>query len=109
MQIVLSGGIDVFRYPLDATIEQVQADLDKVWLPFKPLRPDLVHYNGEEKIPWLYTCPRLGDDGRCTIYHNRPGLCRTFEPGSDALCVHFRKEDGNPIIPLLPPAKQIKP
>lgn len=28
-------------------------------------------------------------DGRCGDYENRPALCRSFEPQSEALCVHF--------------------
>ena len=28
--------------------------------------------------------------GRCTIYADRPQLCRDYEPASDALCVHWR-------------------
>lgn len=26
-------------------------------------------------------CTALGADGRCTIYHLRPQVCRTYEPG----------------------------
>jgi hypothetical protein len=37
----------------------------------------------------FYGCPKLGADGRCTIYDSRPKLCRDFTPLSTGLCVHF--------------------
>ena len=39
-------------------------------------------------------CRALGPDGRCTVYSERPELCRTFEAGSDPLCVHWRGAEG---------------
>lgn len=42
----------------------------------------------------LVTCPKLGNDGRCTIYERRPTLCRNYEPKSDTLCVHYGDSDG---------------
>jgi Fe-S-cluster containining protein len=36
---------------------------------------------------WRLWCPVLGRDGRCTDYENRPALCRSFEAGSESLCV----------------------
>lgn len=35
-------------------------------------------------------CRALGPDGRCTVYDDRPQLCRDFAPGSDPLCVHWQ-------------------
>lgn len=37
-----------------------------------------------------FMCPKLGDDGRCTIYETRPSTCRDFEPASGPLCVHYK-------------------
>lgn len=34
-------------------------------------------------------CDRLGADGRCTDYENRPDVCRNYDPLSDALCIEF--------------------
>jgi Fe-S-cluster containining protein len=62
--------------------EEAARDLAKEYnLPFVPMK-----YDGEK---WIWSCPKLGDDGRCTIYHNRPEPCRLFEPASDMLCVHY--------------------
>lgn len=43
-------------------------------------------------VTWM--CPALGPDGRCTIYEQRPKLCRTYEPRSDPLCVHWSGAEG---------------
>lgn len=50
---------------------------------------------GEEIEPGKYAfwCTALGPDGRCTIYDERPDLCRRYVAGSDGLCVHHWKED----------------
>jgi Fe-S-cluster containining protein len=76
---------------LDALILMATIDhADGTWLrgralglPFMPL----VKRSGA----WLYWCPLL-KDGRCSDYENRPQLCRTFEPGSDTLCVEATAE-----------------
>jgi Fe-S-cluster containining protein len=36
---------------------------------------------------WLFWCPVLTREGRCGDHAHRPGLCRTYEPMSDGLCV----------------------
>lgn len=41
-----------------------------------------------------WSCRNLTDSGRCGDYDNRPALCRDFEAGSDALCVHWRGAEG---------------
>lgn len=47
--------------------------------------------NGREYATVYFGCPKLGTDGRCTIYENRPVLCRKYQAGDDALCV-FNKD-----------------
>lgn len=40
-----------------------------------------------ETYDLLFTCPELGEDGKCKIYESRPAFCRNFEPKSDkVLC-----------------------
>jgi Fe-S-cluster containining protein len=64
-------------------------------LPFQPLElisetvvttpgdPDF----GRTYQEWFWSCPKLGADGRCTIYSRRPDLCRSYKPATDFLCV----------------------
>lgn len=45
--------------------------------------PDIRSLSLEEKDAWFsnaadVACPALGDDGLCSIYENRPLICRTF-------------------------------
>lgn len=62
-----------------ASVKHSDASLGDTGVPFMPLwrKPDGT---------WRYWCPRLGHDGRCTDYENRPNLCRDYEAMSDALC-----------------------
>lgn len=48
---------------------------------------------GREYSAWNFRCRALGDDGRCTIYENRPKLCADYLPGSSPLCVHYHESD----------------
>ncbi len=54
----------------------------RIGLPFRRLKQ---HGDG----CWLYTCDKLGIDGRCTIYEERPALCRHMPPGEAKPCVHY--------------------
>lgn len=60
-------------------------------VPFIPLTRR--HFYGVEgatepySVTWTFSCPKLGEDGRCSIYETRPGACRRYEPKSDGLCV----------------------
>lgn len=45
-----------------------------------------------------YHCTRIGTDGRCTDYENRPQLCHDYQAGQDMLCaMHEFKLKGIPI------------
>lgn len=40
---------------------------------------------------WNWQCTALDEaTGRCTIYEDRPSLCRDYAAGSDGLCVHYQ-------------------
>lgn len=41
-----------------------------------------------------FVCTKLLPNGRCGIYQDRPQLCKSFEPGSTELCVHYRGAEG---------------
>ena len=40
-------------------------------------------------VTWTFSCQWLGGDGRCMNYENRPGLCRTYSPKIDPLCIEY--------------------
>ena len=61
-------------------------------LPFDPLirNGGFFAYPNEvvpQSIQWSFSCPKLGEDGRCTIYDKRPQLCRSYEAKSDLICI----------------------
>lgn len=104
------------EFPLGITPDQLREWLKEQGLPFEPLRR--YHYGVNSKNPWeensplqwkeqwQFSCTKLGTDGRCTIYDERPNLCKVYTAGNDHMCVHMRLPDGNPIIPLLPPPNE---
>ena len=52
-------------------------------------------YRGQHKphgVIWAFNCDRLGKDGRCMQYEDRPTICRSYEPKTDLLCIEY---DGN--------------
>jgi Fe-S-cluster containining protein len=87
----------------DAASETVKHYLDFLAgepMPWIPLGPGQKKFDreGREYSHWRFDCPKLGPDGRCTIYENRPQACRTFVPGSTEVCA-FSK-----ILPVVLPA-----
>lgn len=49
-------------------------------------------YRGQRKphgVKWGFECDRLGKDGRCMQYEDRPPMCRNYEPKEDLLCIEF--------------------
>ena len=91
------------------TLKTIRAWLRKNKFSFRPLRrytqwvgTDVVegtNVTGVLMEQWLFSCPKLGPNGRCTIYKDRPELCKTYEPGNDMMCVHVRGPDGRPFVP----------
>lgn len=82
-----SASVQAAETPLEVLVELATVFHDDEWmgyqgLPFMPLYKTSVGH-------WLLWCPRLGRDGRCNDYENRPKLCRTYEPGSDRLCAEY--------------------
>lgn len=98
------------EFPIGSTHETVQAWLAKENLPFNPIRRQYVYPGGNKIVVgpkgwyenWLFTCTKVTPEGRCSIYEDRPTLCKIYEPGMDAMCVHMRMPNGEPILPLLP-------
>ena len=87
----LGGG--TFWIDGDYTVQKFLNDNN---LPFEPrmtgeYKDDV---SGDMYASYTYSCPKLTDDGRCSIYANRPDLCRRYKPGQDALCVYYKAENG---------------
>ena len=73
------------EHPLAALVRMVEMDLP--FVPAKVAHRYTDEASGREYVTYRYDCTMLGDDGRCTIYEDRPQLCRAYEPKSDALCI----------------------
>ena len=91
--------------PVSRWHEEMREKLDRHGLEFiTPISPSPVARALHPDKPELlmngfFSCTRLGDDGRCSDYENRPELCRIFEPGSDPLCIEYvRKFKGIPVV-----------
>ena len=72
------------------SIKGVRRKLRKFKLPFEPfeLSEDNNAVQDIGKKVWWFTCPLLGEDGKCGDYENRPDLCKKFVPGGgDHLCL----------------------
>lgn len=98
------------HFPLGSTHNSIAVEMAEIGEPFIPIRR-LHVLNGCENADgtgshwyelWLFTCPKLTKEGRCSIYDERPYACRVYEPGVDAMCVHMLMPNGQPILPLLP-------
>lgn len=89
-----------------AGVEDIQRILDAKDLPFIPIRREGTWKKGDDgelETGWLYSCPRLSPAGRCTIYENRPELCKKYTAGEDNMCFHvFSEGTKEPSVPLLP-------
>lgn len=49
-----------------------------IWPPFEC---------GENKYTaWIFNCPKLTSEGRCSIYKTRPKVCQNYIPSRDTLC-----------------------
>lgn len=100
--------------PRGSTPAEVKAALTKRSfepLPFVPLRRTTGREGYDPTSPteyWLFGCPKLGADGRCTIYQSRPQTCQVYKPGSDPMCVHY-VHDGKPLVPQLPRNRLARP
>lgn len=79
------------------TVWQGDADaaMERRGLPFRSL--EVIGQWSDAEGTWeehSWYCPKLGEDGRCTIYEDRPDICRNYKPGSDPLCVHYNGAEG---------------
>lgn len=87
MGFSLFHGSSIIQYP-EYSRSDVEAMLEKDNLSFfKAYRVD-----GETDTdpgPWVFSCEKLGEDGLCTDYENRPSVCSRYQPKTDALCALY--------------------
>lgn len=84
--VFLNGGSADSRIDAPMSFERAEHLAMRYGLPFRPSEQ-------QADGSWLWSCPALGEDGRCTIYEHRPQLCRDYAAGSDRLCVHYVADD----------------
>ena len=86
------GKAKTFWLDGDGTAESFLAEQD---LPFTPrvIGEFVVEKTGRRYASYRFSCPMLTDKGRCSIYQNRPDMCRAYEAGSDTLCVYYSDEE----------------
>lgn len=80
------------------SLEKAEHLVLSMGLPFTPSRQ-------QDGGIWRFSCLALQHDGRCGIYEDRPGLCRSYVAGSDGLCAHYwpDPERERPHDPAAPP------
>lgn len=75
---------------VDEGIEAVQQEFIDDGLPFiveKFVEPYFKDPSGREYSTLMCSCPKVTPAGLCSIYADRPPVCRKFAAGSDPLCV----------------------
>ena len=97
LNLTLSNGTHLTVWDDTDPTAYLHANFD---LPFVALskQSTWTDENGRDYSSWHWSCPRLGADGRCSQYKDRPRLCRDFEPRSDRLCVMYSGESGDPTL-----------
>ena len=78
----------------------VEVMLEKQRLPFIPTlnKTYIDKVSGKKYVTYLYSCTKLTDEGRCSIYESRPYACRSLIPGGKSpLCMYssVRKRRGS--------------
>lgn len=79
--------------PPTAWVDEVEAGTASLpgtpFVPWMELERFTFEETGRQFATYLWSCPVLLPNGRCGDYENRPNVCRSFEPASDLLCVHY--------------------
>jgi Fe-S-cluster containining protein len=89
---VLSDHRGGLRYDANDWKAEATAHMDRLEMPFRPLQIDPEKWDGEadpSTVALRFTCPAVTPEGRCSIYENRPNLCRVYQPLQDKLCVMY--------------------
>lgn len=96
-QLVPRVPADVYEECVVRAVERLRTDFGiDYFVPSKRVIPPELGAVGDVAIA-EWSCTRLGPDGRCTRYEDRPQVCRSYQPMDDALC-HVRHLRGIPIF-----------
>lgn len=89
-------------YGRDNWKEEATADMERRGFSyFVPVRSVPNIFGRDDVTQCFFQCTRLGEDGRCTSYEDRPTVCRIFEPRSDRLCAEFENQfRGIPVVSI---------
>lgn len=80
------------RWKADARVRLRKDNLP--FIPIEPIGPDHFQHFTHVKC----SCPKLGPDGRCMDYANRPWLCREYQPYTDPNCILFVGPPAPPLV-----------
>lgn len=73
----------------------VASFLEEHELPFVAKRTGVYQDADREYGSYVFSCPKVTPEGRCSIHRRRPQICRDFEPaGGSPLCVHSGGAEG---------------
>ena len=87
-------------FPRENWKQDADKDMAERGLPFVAMSPVIESISDAGGAVLVrFACNKLGKDGRCSDYENRPILCQTYAPASDPICAeHVRKLRGIPIL-----------
>ena len=81
-----------FWFDGDDTVELFLKSNDFPFVPILVEEHESEKKGGRKYGSYRFSCPKLTAEGRCSIYEDRPYVCRQYEPASSSLCVYFEKE-----------------
>jgi Fe-S-cluster containining protein len=89
-ELTLSVNGRTMRFHSDTWIKEATDEMAQRGFSFLVPVGKEVFPNAPSYVSVKFKCTKLGEDGRCTDYANRPGFCRTYEPGVEELCVMYK-------------------
>lgn len=94
---LLLGETHAFTTWKDEGIAAAIAEVSARGLPYTvdEICNEYVAEGGRVYVSWWFSCDKVTPEGRCSIYNERPNVCRIFLPGTNELCKPFYREAVN--------------
>lgn len=72
--------------------KDVETFLKEKKLPFIPVKIHAYYQTKEffKYVTVVYSCPKVTPEGRCSIYKDRPDLCKRYLPGESDICCFYK-------------------